>query len=482
MKKYIDVAFLLKLLAVLLLLLVACKFTMGIAFSILIPIAIYCVVMFNNIGLMFLVMLSTFGMGFNGFFLPKTMWFVVSQKILLIGVGMVLCVQVFGRRQSKVLTPLWGLVPYLIYMALVSQWGWAPTVSNLKLCLYSVVFFALLGSAVRSMNEKTDLRRLRSVVWVIILFIVVGSILVWPFPGISYMSGDELLRNPDASSLYKGTTNHSQSLGVMSAVLGTYMFADWLFLIQRKSKLYLTLLICVVILLYVSASRTAMASFIFGVGFATFCATRKGMLGVGWRKRVTSSLIGLVVVGAIIVMCVPQLRDKATRFVVKQQRQDVVLDKQSVLSSRQGKLDESLYNWHQSPIVGNGFQVTEEMKYIKVNGIKDMLSAPVEKSTWVYAILEEGGVVGMIIFCCFVMIALWLLVHRGAYMTATMFATMLMINMGEFSMFSMSGDGGFLWNLIFLATVFDFKRIQFEKRIGGQMRGPVHPNLIRRLP
>lgn len=459
-----DTKFLIQLGVWMALLFVACKFTEGWAFALLIPVVILFIATANSTGLLFVIMLSAFSIGFNSFFISKTFGFVLCQKILMVSAAAFLSVQVFGRRQSRIVTPFLGIFPYLIFIFASSQVGWSPVISNLKLLLYVTIYFAFYGCAVRAMNERVNVRRVRSMLLVIAIFIVYGSFLIWPFTGISYMGSEEILLNQDVKSLFKGTTCHSQTLGVIGALLGVLLFSDWLFVIQKKSRLYLSLLVGTVILVYASASRTAMATFVFGIAFACWCAMQKNRVNRKWKSKVLTTLGALSVLGACCVLAVPQFREKAVGFILKRAGTDNFVSKESIMSSRQFKLDEALYHWHQSPLIGNGFQVSEDMRDVRISGIKNMLSAPVEKSTWTYAILEEGGVIGMILFVGFVLGATILLVKREAYVTATMFTSFLMSNMGEFTIFSMSGGGGMIWSLVFFATVLDFKKQQDDRK------------------
>lgn len=472
MKSYFNKILLIKLSLAMLALMALCKVTQGAAFAVMVPITFVMILQGRNTSVLFIILFSTFAMLFNGFFMPKGFVFFISQKVLLLIASCFLMLQAFGRHSSRIMTPFLMMFPFLLFMFITSQRGWAPNISNLKLLLFTVLYLGMYGSAVRAMNARTDLRQLRTLCLFIAVFILIGSVLVWPIKSISIMGAEALLKNPDAKSLYQGTTNHSQALGGLAACLGTFLWCDWIFCIQRKSRLYLALLICAAIFVYVSQSRTAMATFVVGIGFATLCAKRRSLIGALWRRKMVSIMIGVGMLGGVAVLAVPSLREKAMSFVVKYNTEgkELEISSESILSSRQFKLNSALDNWRRSPWIGNGFQVSEEMHYTKVNGLKDMLSAPVEKSTWTHAILEEGGVVGMALFLLFVLVVMVQLMRHRAYFTATMFVMFLVSNLGEFSIFSMSGGGGIQWSMIFVAAVFDFKRLQVEQQLVSQRR------------
>ena len=109
-------------------------------------------------------------------------------------------------------------------------------------------------------------------------------------------------------------------------------------------------------------------------------------------------------------------------------------------------------------MVGNGFQVSEDMKGLQVG--LSTLSAPVEKSVWISAILEEGGVLGFIIFCGFVVMVWVKLLKWRAYIGLSAFFVLMMTNLGEFTIFSLSYTGGLLWAMVFAGLVLDSVRIR----------------------
>lgn len=437
----------------------ACKFSKGAAFAVLIPITLVFIIQARNAALLAILFVASAAMTMNPFFMPHTVPFVVSQKVLMLNAAFFLALQVFGRRHSALITPLLSLFPYLIYMVFVSQGGWSPVISNMKLFLFTMIYCALYGCAVRVIDDRCDERKVRTMVLVLGIFYIFGSLALIPFPGISYMSSEDLLRDPTAISLFKGATNHSQALGPTVAMFSVMLFADLAFSIQRFEPLYMALLAVAPFLLYRTSSRTAMGSFVAGMAFVTFFAMNsKGIVKTRWRRAITNFMLMIAVAGSISISVVPPLRDKATKFLLKSYSGETAVSKELIMASRSGIYERTLENWRRKPIVGNGFQVSDEMEGIRINGIKDMLSAPVEKCTWVYAILEEGGVMGMVLFSLFLLISIGLMVKRHAYIGASMLFTFVMVNLGEFGIFSMSADGGLFWCMVFIGVILDHKR------------------------
>lgn len=135
------------------------------------------------------------------------------------------------------------------------------------------------------------------------------------------------------------------------------------------------------------------------------------------------------------------------------------------MGTRQFLIDAQIYNFKKSPYIGNGFQVSEEMAYTKTTSFKDLISAPIEKGVWVTAVLEEGGVIGFTILVLFFLGAILTMLRRGAYTGVTVLSALVVSNLAEFTMFSMSAMGGLFWALVFIGAAMDTARIKQDQTI-----------------
>lgn len=437
-----------------------CKFTGGNAMALLIPATFVLGLMNRSLMILKLLLFTTIVMILGDFFIPKFTVFAVSQKIILLSIALLTGLTFISRAGNRNISPLAALFPYLVYMAVISQFGWAPVISNLKLFLFTAVFISFYGCALKVVSDtRISERDVRHVLLVPAIFIIAGSLLVSRFPEISYMNAADVLFRDAFLSLYQGVTNHSQTLGPTVAILCTMLYADLVFSVQKADKLYIALLLICLVLIYKTSSRTAMGSCLAGIAFVTFFAIRsRGMIKKKWQMAVLNFSFGAVFLAFFAVLALPSLREKASMFVLKTINQDTTFSTEVLLASRRFVLDHTLENWRQSPIIGNGFQVSETMQHLDIGGIKDILTAPVEKSTWTYAVLEEGGVVGMVLFSLFILISLGLMIKRRSYIGASTLFVFLVINLGEFTMFSMSNIGGVYWCLVFIALMLDSKR------------------------
>lgn len=458
-----DKTYLVSRLLVLLAIVAVMYFTNGIGFALVIPLLLFAFVTRNEEDLLFyLILTGTMVVG-NSNIMPKTAVFFVLQRGIMLLLALALSVRAFGLRTSPVLRALLPLCFYLVFMFLSSSAGWYPWVSYLKLLLFSFCFFAYYGvSSCLLASARVDVCKVRSILLVFAIFYILGSVALIPFPDISQLRGEEYLdlvqSGAYVTSLFTGMTNQSQCLGPIVAALTCLLLGDLVFGIKRLDTLYLVLLLCAPYLIYKTSSRTALGTFIVGILCVLFFFIRARGIGSRWRSKVVTLFICLGALGAALLLAAPNVRQGALNFVMKwggDQVRASELTIENVYASRQGKIDDALYYFKKSPMIGNGFQVSEEMQGFGRSGLRSVLSAPVEKGVWIFAVLEEGGVVGMSLFLFFIVVAVRGMLRQRAYMGVSLFITFLVSNMGEFSFFSMSYTGGFMWAMLFLGLILD---------------------------
>jgi len=440
--------------------------TGGAGFALMIPIAFFTLARNKPEQLVFVLVLSISTILANGAIMPKDTVYAVSERVLFVGLGFLLMTQVSGHRHPPFLKPLLGLLPYVAYMALVSAMGWSPIISYLKLFLFVSIFMGYYAIAMRSSSRDMDVRKLRAMILAVACYFILGSIVATRFTW-AYMSLEELLDVPtDGTNLFKGMASHSNSLGCVLSAFSLVLLCDMLFAVQRPDPLYIANIVVALVFIMRSGSRTSMGSFILAVCFALHCFMKTRSVKNAWRGRVMRWVLLLVALGGAYVLASSSGREKVMRFVVKNRNEDaaVVVTKENILNSRQGKIDEGLENWRESPLFGNGFQVSRDMADFKVSSFKSILSAPVEKSVWFTAVLEEGGVIGFGLFCLFLAIVFPTLVKRKAYIGATLLFSLITANFGEFTFFSLSGAGGMQWGMVFVGFILDGQRLKGEAR------------------
>lgn len=444
--------------------------TDGFGFAIIVPVLIFALCSKRTELVFMLVMLCGLSIITNSFFMPRNVAFFVVQRVIMLALGSYYLAVAAFERNSRFLTPLLGILFYIFYSIIPSLDGWNPIVSLLKIVLFVCSFFAYYGPMTRMIVRQSDesIVRLRSIMLGIAIFYIVGSIVLIPFPEISQLKGQEV--TPDTISLFKGMTTHSQCLGPVVATISVILLGDMLFSLKRFDWLYMSLLILCPILIYKTSSRTGMFSYALSMMLVAFFFVKSHEINRKWQSRVTTWSVGLAVLSIAFVIFSSSVREEIVNFVLKkynlEQDREMELTYENVTVTRQFLVDKSMYNFHQKPMLGNGFQVSDVMDF-SVAGPSDLgrlLSAPIEKGVWVSAVLEEGGVCGMILFCAYCLTAMTLFVKRKVYIGASLFAFMLVSNMAEFSMFSMSYTGGFIWAMLFMGIGFDASRVNYREQ------------------
>ena len=401
--------------------------------------------------------------------------YAIATKAIFLVFSVILTMKAAGRRWPPAMKPVSVLMLYLAFQAAASMFGWAPVISELKILL--MVMFVMAGANACTLGASggVDAGKIRTIMLTVCCVMMIGSILVYPFPSISRamtiaglsewsdQSESELIEIALAmeQSLYNGIAGHSQTLGPMCAVLNAFLFADYVFNVRKVSRLYMVLMLCSAGLIYMTGSRTAMAAYAFSILVCAHFAN--GARRVPNRKKqwLASVVLSIGILGTMAVAVVPSVRERAVGFLMKR-GETGELDMAAVLSSRQGLIDRSMFFFRQSPLIGNGFQVMWTMKGRKINGIKSVLSAPIEKGFLPSMMLEEGGLVGGAIFLAFLLSMMAACKKYRYYCFLTCFLTFVITNMGEATFFSMSGMGGFGWSVCFAAFLLDADRAMRE--------------------
>lgn len=310
----------------------AMKVTGGVGFLLIFPLILVAFDENRTELMLYSLLMTTIITMTNSFFAPKGMVFSLIARGAYLLVGTVLTLQIVGQRNSRLMTPLLSILVYVAYMAIVSSVGWQPIVSYLKIIFFLIVFFTLYSTANASVTHngvRPD--RVSSVVLSFVCFIVFGSLILIPFPGIGRLGAAEVMEmRLDVSSLglFKGIALQPKALGPMIAAMGTLLFADTLFSLRRWSKLYVVLLLGGPILIYYTGSRTAMGTWLAGMSFVgfLFMNVQARVVGARWKQRELSLLTVLGVTIGVTLFAMPQMREYVARFALKYVSEESELD------------------------------------------------------------------------------------------------------------------------------------------------------------
>ena len=443
------------------------KATGGAGFAIVIPIVFYCLLARRSESLFFWLLMAVCVIIVNPHIVPKGGGFAFMQRGLMLFLGFVMSVNVMSYPLHGAIRPYAGMLFYILFMAFSSAQGWNPKISYLKLILFSLIYFAYAGVSNQiGVNPQVSSRKIRSVMLSVAILFIVGSVILVPFPGLSQMMAEDfkagMVDLSNYRSLFMGMTNHSQCLGPIVSVLSVILLGDFLFSIKQADPLYLLLLVCCPYLVYLTSSRTGMGSFLLGQIFVVWVFMNARDMGSRWKSRVMSFAMMTMMFLIVVLAFIPSVQNKAVLFLTKSENADSeLITVEAVTSSRMGLVDSELHNFRESPLLGNGFQVSEEMKSLKDRGFA-ILSAPVEKGVWVTAVLEEGGIIGFIILLMFLVACMAKSIKRLAYIGASCLFVFMVSNLGEFTFFSMSYSGGFCWAMVFVGLALDIRKMNDE--------------------
>ena len=429
----------------------------------------------NLVDLLFWVMILSFTGVANPYLFPKTPITFVIARLSLGVVSLILMLRTAGRKDAKIVAPLAGIFVYIAWEAIISAQGFDPIVSYLKIILFIPIYLAFYSVA----NEVTtsigvDSRAIRSAILAMACFVVFGSMALWPFPSVSQLmvrSIDDVAQISqmvaEGHSLFMGVTNHSQALGPVLGVFLAVVFGDLIFAIKKFDLLYVLILLFGFFLVVKTSSRTSMAAFVAGLIVMTWLLNLARNINTRWKGKVMAGIWLFAILMVFIVFSVPSVRKRVMEFALKRYATgtEIVssdLTYENITSSRQGLIDVAMENYKKKPLTGNGFQVSEDMQYEHRHSFWDYMSAPIEKGVWLSAVLEEGGFPGLIFFGGFLMTCFFTLIRRRAYLGAGSLFVLSIVNLGEFTFFSLSYAGGFEWFLVFAAVTLDGQRINGE--------------------
>lgn len=396
----------------------------------------------------------------------RAFYMVTRLSLLILAVGMGIKA---GKQRASFLAPFTILFAFMGCIMVTSLWGWAPVISELKAVLFFVFMLALIKGVSAVVQRGVDIRFIRAGMLAISCFFILGSVAVIPFPSIGrsmYLA--KLARwNIDASTLdlqglFNGATWHSQTLGPLLAMLNAFLLSDYLCNFRQKNWLYRTLIACIPVLVYMTSSRTAFFAYLISIFSVVFFFRGEHQVAGSKRRRVVTISILFALLGTLILSFIPAVSLRLEAFLrkerdVAQMSGDELLSDQ-LFASRKGLMERAFVNFKDRPLVGHGFQVSEAMQAYSISEYGLIFSAPVEKGVLATMVLEEGGLIGAVIFLVF-LIALYYTYRRLAFTCfLSTFTVFLGLNSGEAAFFSTSGGGGILWMICFCAMLMDIHR------------------------
>lgn len=308
-----------------------------------------------------------------------------------------------------------------------------PPVSFLKAVSWILAITTVIaGWGMLSAFERERLSR-RLFAFLVAIMLVSLPLLVLP---VGY------LRNGTG---FQGILNQPQAFGPTIALLGALTGARLLALPKPRFRLLCLFAVCVALIL-ASESRTAGLAMLIGilVGFivaSLIAGQRMTRLVPSLMSLRTWMLAGLVVVAAL--MHIDVLAAIVDQYISKSGRADVHGLLAAYDGSRGRLIEQMVANINQSPWTGIGFGIASQPETMLVKRDPFLglpIGASVEKGVTPVAVLEELGAIGA------ALVALWsLLLLRqaagGGLESLAVFVTIVVLNLGEATLFSPGGMG-----------------------------------------
>lgn len=396
-----------------------------------------------------------FPLSVSGASINKISMFVVSLVMMMSS----------SRARGNNRLPLGGLFAFLAVAAVSSAQGYYPEISYLKIGNF-IAFISGIWFGTRNLQKTPlELRHLRVFMLGVAIFVILGSFGTLAFPSVAYfqnMGGaireggieyaDEVFRSVRQDigvSYFAGVTGQSQCLGPMLAALVNWVAADMLFVEKRLAPFHAGLIVIGLGELVLTHSRTGMLAFVVGAAILSSFVLKR----VNLARRLRARVRNLVFVGCFLLFCaaiVAQIRGGGvTEFIRKGQTAESGESSLTgaLVHSRLGLIEQNMFDFNHNPVLGCGFQVAYYHQFAFAHHKGLILSAPIEKGILPLMVLGETGVIGIVVFLCFLIAFYSGCKKRYLYVTLALFTVMVMSNFGEADFFSPGGIGGAKWVL-----------------------------------
>lgn len=244
---------------------------------------------------------------------------------------------------------------------------------------------------------------------------------------------------------FNGVMNHPQSFGVTLAVTSAWIVAR---VLTHKNFLWLGLIIASICLFLTLKTECRTAGLALAIATA-FSALVKLVIPNIHAKTDGNNIIKhriviLSVLCAILFSAVITLHPRSVNdYLIKRRSNlsvnivDIYLDSRGIL------IDTMISNVKQHPFTGVGFGVSSDQSAMNIYYdpyFNLPISAVIEKGVLPVAVLEETGMIGFIIFSILILSFIVAAIKNG-FPQLLVLTTVLLTNLGEYTFFSLGGNG-----------------------------------------
>ena len=402
----------------------------------------------------------------NSMLLPKaSIFYTIGVRVGPLLIMSIIAAKGLGKSSNDQL-PMGVMLLFLVVAGISSAMGYAPMISYMKLINFTVFFLGVWLGSNQLRGDVAGLRLLRAGFFAMTVYIIMGSVFLIPFPGLSTMEGLRLARASadEAASAYMmqmreafeqgggaglfcGIIYHSQALAGISGCVFGWLICDFLFIEGRFRWPHFIVALCAIPILYLTRSRVALLSFLVALFMVYFYLSKK----VNIDRKTRRWLGSILFIGGVLLIAVATISEINDSRISKWIRKtnEVKHDNRSITeaftSSRQGLIEMCLFDFKQNPLFGMGFQVAYYTPDIQAETKGFAFSSPIEKGVWPVMVLGETGIIGEAVFLLFLLRFWYLGECRRLFITVTLMTVFLATNLGEATFFSPGGAGGVEW-------------------------------------
>lgn len=343
---------------------------------------------------------------------------------------------------------------YCFVMAVCSVMsGWYTTIALTKLINFFVAISAIFAGATVLIRKRIDLGE-----WLVSMIVATSLIALI---ALGFFNGGMVsIRENSPANHFGGAFLHPNCHSTYGSMFIVMLVLVFVYTNYRHRWIVWPLIAIWATFLVWSKARTAFVA--TALGLLTLLPFLAHSVRSTWIRRVNISrsragaiaLVGCVGLLLANVVTGNAIGEAIITFVNKTDRLsdtgEIEFSMDSVLTSRIGKMEESLANFRENPIFGIGFQVAKTQYFVQN---ATLFTAPAEKGFLPTAVLEEGGVLGTVFFIAFITVLLLTFLAEHNTPALVMFMTFMGTTLTEVTLFSPGGAGGFSWLMVAAAYV-----------------------------
>lgn len=362
---------------------------------------------------------------------------ILARVILVVAAARVL--PAMRSRDVPLLWPVWAFSLVAACLSYASS-------SSVSISIMKVITFAVAASTViTAYNSLTppQISRLQRWFATVAFVFVVSSLATLAVPRIAFLTN---------GTGFQGLLNNAQALAVAMSPLAAWLFTGLLFLRGKFSLLQGVALVAVYGALFLSESRTGMASSLIGVAAAALTwlfSPSRGLVLAGRGRVAAMTLLAILALAGAVAT--GHLQGTVAKFAFKRAESHDVSG--AFLESRGGGALAQWRNFVDQPLLGHGFGVYAQgppsSSVIEAFGIP--ISAPIEKGFVFTAVLEETGILGGLLFFTMLFVLARAVWKNQDLRWVALFTSCIAVNIGECILLAPGGIGLLDWLLIGMA-------------------------------